>query len=370
MPAFTKVGLDALRRLCTLAARLGAASILVAAIDTIVVAERRPPLPAPEPSSHQARATPQASPGAGAVLWREPEDIGSRDLFYGPGGEGHQPRGAVFEFIKEDLDGSNPKFVVRDDTGTKWRIKLGPEARPETVASRLVWAVGYAADEDYFLPEVQVKGMPRDVHRGRKLIGPDGAMRDVRLKREVADQETLGDWQWRNGPFSGTRELNGLRVLMAVINNWDLKDVNNAILARTDQGGAGADEGIYEVKDLGATFGSTGLELTHAQSEGNLERYARSPFIQKVTPAYVDFAVPRRAAWIVLANPPEFFMRLRLRWIGRHIPRQDAKWMGQMLARLSRQQIRDTFRAAAYSDPDIDRFSAILRSRIDQLNEL
>jgi hypothetical protein len=220
------------------------------------------------------------------------------------------------------------------------------------------------------LPEVRVQGMPRDVHRGRKLIGPDGTMHDVRLKRELAGQKTLADWQWRNGPFSGTRELNGLRVLMAVINDWDLKDVNNAIRARTDRSGAVPDERVYEVKDLGSTFGSTGLERTPAQSDGNLERYARSRFIKKVTPAYVDFAVPRRAAWIVLANPREFLMRLRLRWIGRHIPRQDARWMGRLLARLSPQQIRDAFRAAGYSDPDIDRFSAILRSRIEQLNAL
>jgi hypothetical protein len=157
---------------------------------------------------------------------------------------------------------------------------------------------------------------------------------------------------------------------MAVINDWDLKDVNNAIRARTDRSGAVPDERVYEVKDLGGTFGSTGLERTPAQSDGNLERYARSRFIKKVTPAYVDFAVPRRAAWIVLANPREFLMRLRLRWIGRHIPRQDAKWMGGLLARLSPQQIRDAFRAAGYSDPDIDRFSTILRSRIEQLNEL
>ena len=73
---------------------------------------------------------------------------------------------------------------------------------------------------------------------------------------------------------------------------------------------------------------------------------------------------------ITLANPREFLMRLRLRWIGRHIPRQDAKWMGGLLARLSPQQIRDAFRAAGYSNPDIDRFSTILRSRIEQLNEL
>ena len=128
--------MERLRRLCTLAACLGAACILGA-----------------EPSGHEDQPS-LAARSAPAVLWREPEDIANRDLFYGPGGEGHQPRGAVFAFVKEDLAGSNPKFVVRDDTRTKWRVKLGPEARPETVASRLVWAVGYAADEDYFLPEV------------------------------------------------------------------------------------------------------------------------------------------------------------------------------------------------------------------------
>ena len=52
-------------------------------------------------------------------------------------------------FVDEDLKGSNPKFVVRDAAGVKWKIKLGTEARPETAATRLVWAVGYSADEDY-----------------------------------------------------------------------------------------------------------------------------------------------------------------------------------------------------------------------------
>src|SRR4029077_18425504 len=72
-----------------------------------------------------------------AVLWRNPTDIASRNLFYGPGGESHLPEGS-FTFVEEDLDGSNPKFVVRDQDGVKWKVKLGLEARPETVASRLV----------------------------------------------------------------------------------------------------------------------------------------------------------------------------------------------------------------------------------------
>ena len=92
-------------------------------------------------------------------LWRQPKDIRSENLFYGPGGKAHEPHGP-FTFVKEDLNGTNPKYDVRDQDGVKWKIKLGAEARPETVATRFVWAVGYHADEDYFLPEVRVMGLP------------------------------------------------------------------------------------------------------------------------------------------------------------------------------------------------------------------
>ncbi|MGA8271639.1 MAG: hypothetical protein WB919_08775, partial [Candidatus Sulfotelmatobacter sp.] len=37
------------------------------------------------------------------VLWREPTDIRSRNLYYGPGGEAHQPH-STFTFEKEDMD--------------------------------------------------------------------------------------------------------------------------------------------------------------------------------------------------------------------------------------------------------------------------
>jgi hypothetical protein len=337
---------------------------------TILLAETR----RSSPNGHNqdgeiGNAAPQAGPARGLqVLWREPKDIDGRDLFYGPGGEEHQPQG-TFTFVGEDLDGSNPKFNVRDDDGMKWKIKLGAEARPETVASRLVWAVGYSADEDYFLREVVVRGMPLHLHRGQHLVGANGMMRDVRMKREPEDRKKIGNWQWRNNPFNGTREMNGLRVLMAVINNWDLKDVNNGILGNKRGGSAVSDELVYEVSDLGSSFGSAGLERTD-QSKGNLQAYSRTQFIRKVTPDEVDFNVPRRPDWIVLVNAPEFFMRLGLRWIGHRIPRGDARWIGHLLAQLSSDQIRDAFKAAGYSAQEIDGFTAVLESRIAQLNEL
>jgi len=305
---------------------------------------------------------------APAVLWR-PSSAGERqDLFYGPGGAAHQPDSHdTFTFVQEDLSGSHPKFEVRDSHGVGWKVKLGTEARPETVATRLVWAAGYWADEDYFVDEMHVDGMPARLHRGQRLVDAGGIVRNVRLKRISDHRKDLGQWAWRRNPFSGTRELNGLRVLMAIINNWDVKDVNNAIYEMPRDGGAS--ERVFEVKDLGSSFGSSGLERTD-HANGDLSAYRRTPFITRVTAETVSFRTPRLPDWIVIANVPQFYKRLGLRWIGKDIPRSDARWMGQLLSRLSRDQVRDAFRAAGYAPDEVEGFAAVLESRIRQLTAL
>jgi hypothetical protein len=297
---------------------------------------------------------------AGAVLWQDPGNITSRDLYYGPGGEKDQPQGP-FTFEKEDLDGSNPKFVVRDRDGVKWKVKLGTEARPETVASRLVWAVGYFTDEDYFLADFKVQGMPAHLHRGQALVAADGSMHNVRLKRYLKGQEKLGSWSWR-GPIGDTRALNGLRVMMALIDNWDLKDENNSIYEYKGE------HPIYVVSDLGASFGTTGN--AGAAGKGNLQAYTHSQFITRVTPEYVNFKTPSRPALTHLADPPAYIRRVRLESIGKHVPLNDARWVGQMLARLSPGQIEAAFRAAGFGPDDVTAFAGVVETRIAALNKL
>ena len=81
-------------------------------------------------------------------------------------------------FIDEDHAGSNPKFHVRDQEGTKWTVKMGVEAKPETAATHLLWAVGYFTDEDYFVPELKVEGLPAHLQRGQNLGGINGTIRE------------------------------------------------------------------------------------------------------------------------------------------------------------------------------------------------
>lgn len=299
-------------------------------------------------------------PAGPAVLWNDPGDVSARDLFYGSGGKEHVPQGP-FTFVKEDLNGTNPKFVVRDAGGHKWKVKLGNEAQPETVAARIVWAVGYYANEDYFLESLQVQGLPAHLHRGEHLIGPDGTVSNVRLKRE--DEKKLGTWQWRHNPFTATREFNGLKVLMGVINNWDLKDENNAIF---DIGG----QQVYLISDLGASFGAAGRSWSREKSKGDLDAYRQSPFIRKIKAGVVDFAVPARPRFIFAVNPKEYTARIRLEWIGKDIPRADAKWLGDMLARLSPKQIQDAFRAAGYAPEEAAAFADVMQLRISALTAL
>ena len=85
-----------------------------------------------------ARPPVRTPASAGAVLWREPS--------------AHRPETTTpprppFRFVDEDMAGDSPKLLVADASGTRWQIKLGAEAQTETVAVRIVNAVGFFAEQ-------------------------------------------------------------------------------------------------------------------------------------------------------------------------------------------------------------------------------
>jgi hypothetical protein len=84
----------------------------------------------------------------------------------------------------------------------------------------------------------------------------------------------------------------------------------------------------------------------------------------------VDFATPSRPTLLEVSSPAVYMRRLHLEWIGRRIPRDDVKWMGQLLGRLSPDQIRDAFRAAGYSPEEVNDFASVMQGRIRELNSL
>ena len=155
--------------------------------------------------------------------------------------------------------------------------------------------------------------------------------------------------------------MNGLRVMMALVNNWDLKTVNNSIYDMEDQT-------IYAVTDVGATFGKTGN--TASRSKSNLKDYEGSKFIDKIAGDHVDFVLHSRPLFITAVDVPNYRERSSMEAITKHIPRADAKWIGQRLAQLSNEQIRDCFRAGGYTQEEVERYSEVVQNRIAELNAL
>ena len=285
-----------------------------------------------QPKFHAAKPKPKLG-SAPAVLWREPTDIKTRDLYWGPGGEKDAPKGNL-TFIQEKFNGVNPKFDVRDSDGIRWGVKFGKEAKPEVAATRLVWAVGYFTNEDYYVAQLPAKGLQR-LSRGNEYIS-HGAIQGARLKRHSKGEEEIADWSWDKNPFVGTRELSGLEIMMEIICNTDLKSANQHVY---DFHGI---EERYVAADIGSAFGKAGLTL--GRTKGVLKDYQALPLIKSVGPDYVDF------------------------WHFKHIPKADAKWIGGWLAQLSDAQISDAFRAGGFSDEEVQGFTQKVREKIDELN--
>jgi len=272
------------------------------------------------------------------VFWHEPTDIASRDLFLGPGGEAMKPDLSKVTFIADESRSYSKKYRVRDGAGNEWVVKIGPEAQSETAATRLVWAAGYFVDTTYLVPHVDIEGK--------------GSFDNARFEARPKGQKRLGQrWDWSKNPFVGTNELQGLKVLMALINNWDIQNHNNNILLVTDKA-TGEKEARYFDTDLGASFGKEGRFIGHTRNRPD-QYVADTKFITGVDHGLVRFDYKGKNKHLIS-----------------DITVAQAKWLGNILSQLSDQQISDAFRAANYSPEQIEALTRVVKARINELVSL
>ena len=282
-------------------------------------------------------------PAGTPVLWREPTDITSRNLLIGPGGEAMKPDVSKVTFIKEEKGGYSKKYRVKDAQGRVWVAKLGKEAQSETAAVRLVWAAGYVTEINYLIPSLTIEGK--------------GTFENVRLEARPENVKRFDEWMWTSNPFAGKRELQGLKVLMALMENWDLKDENNKIIVVQN---GGRNELHYIVSDLGTTFGKTGGQNGPVAffkkvkgSRNEPEDYVNDKFINGVEGNTVRLDYDGKNGEMM-----------------RDVTIDDARWIGGWLSRLSDAQIQDAFRAANYTPDQVRMLSDAVRKRIKELVNL
>jgi hypothetical protein len=271
-----------------------------------------------------------------AVMWKDPTDLESRNLLIGAGGEEMKPDISRVTFIEQKSGGYSTKYRVKDAQGNEWVAKIGKEAQTDTAANRLLWALGYETEIAYLIPHLKIEGK--------------GEFDNVRLEARPANVKRRGNWMWENNPFQNSPEFRGLKILMLMLNNWDMKDDNNEILTmRGDTTGEG--ELRYIISDLGATFGKTGGVIS--RSRNDVPDYVKAEFIKKVNGDQIDFHYS--------GKNQKLFKGLTV---------ADAQWLSNLLKRLSDDQIKDAFRAANYSAEDVDLLAGAFRERINALAKL
>ncbi len=286
-----------------------------------------------------APVTPRPA-GRKAVLWIDPGSIAARDLFWGNGSAERAPK-PPFVFVEEDTDGTQPKVVVRDAAGREWSAKFGEEVHSGIAASRIVWALGYVADEIYFVPGGTITGAT-GLTQAAKAIAPDGAFARASFRLRDARAERAAErWTFADNPFVRSRELSGLAILMTMLGNWDIQGTrNNRILEAGN-----ADH--YIVSDLGATFGKMGA-FPAPRSKWNLEDFQKEEFIEKVEDGLVDLDY-------------EGYGGINT------VPIAHARWFAGLAAQLTDTQLTEALRASGATPAEIDGFAARLRAKITEL---
>jgi hypothetical protein len=261
-----------------------------------------------------------------------------------------------FRFLSEEEEGRSPKVMVRDGRGAVWQVKFGNEVKAEVFATQLAAALGFYADVTHYVASGRILGA-RGLKSTAEHIDAGGRFQSACFEYRDPSLRFLKDasWTWKENPFAGTRELDGLKTLVMLLSNWDNKDASNSssntgILERR----AGSRrEWIYYVTDWGGSMGKWGRKFFHNKwdCEGFFEQSE-------------DFIKEAKADGEV-----EFGFRT-----GNHggafkdeITVRDLRWVLKRLNGVTDAQLHNALRQSGATAHEAEHFAAALRIRIRQI---
>jgi len=309
-----------------------------------------------------------------AQVWT-PGDIASRNLRLGPQDDsGFRPEAVVTcDYVEEKQTGT-PKFdcaISEDDT---IRVKYGEqngEIYSEVAASRLLWALGFAADRVYPV-KVVCKGCPADPIKNHKKV--DGtreftaAVVERKLPGDVIELHKDSGWSWVELSFvdqtSGGAPLaqrDALKLLAAMIQHTDSKPQQQRLVCHDKVRGLQPQaEGTCKhpfmmINDVGKTFGSSSMFNEDKKSAVNFEAWSTTPIWKDSEACVAELSKSFTGS---LEHPK--------------ISEDGRKFLSGLLAQLGDRQLRDLFEVARFTkrDPNtpIDEWVRVFRQKRDEIS--
>lgn len=231
----------------------------------------------------------------------------------------------------------------------------------EAFCTRLAWATGYFVETTYFVAEGRIEGAAA-LQRAKACIDEHCRFENARFEldeKDVVKHFDAHSWAWNDNPFVGTRELNGLKVLMMLVSNWDNKDVrdvsrgsNTAIFEyRTPKGGR---EARYLIIDWGAALGAWGDVLNRGRWNAAAFAGQNQQLITGTDGDVVKWGYAGQRTADAVEN----------------ITIADVRWLHQYLGAISDEQIAAALRASGGTDQEVADFTRAIRARINRLKQV
>jgi hypothetical protein len=233
---------------------------------------------------------------AAARVWQPPAvPVSSADLGENPGGPAalRATDTVSCRFVPELVNGTTPKFRCELEGGEIVKVKYGrrnPEVFAEVAATRLLAALGFAADRMYLVARVTCAGCPAFPFQALRchavtglrsgcLMGPLNSRDSAEFEPAVVERRLPGraieshegqGWAWfeldrvdSDQGGASRAEIDAMRLIAVLLAHWDNKSENQRLICppEADRPDGSCARPIGLIQDLGATFGPVKLDL-------------------------------------------------------------------------------------------------------------
>src|SRR5262249_9387966 len=194
-------------------------------------------------------------------------------------------------------------------------------------------------------------------HRTRLYVKRDGSFGRARfqIRDKKFDFVKNSAWSIAENSFRGTHELAGLKVLLMLLSNWDVKDERdlaegpNTAIFRVTEGGTTTQ--FYSFFDWGSTLGQWGGLMRRDRSDCSGFALDTPKFVKGVHAGIIEWG----------------FVGKRGEDVTSGITVEDVRWLLRYLHRITPEQIQAGLRASGATDRQTACWADSIQARIRQL---
>jgi hypothetical protein len=277
-------------------------------------------------------------------------NIRSLDLKAGPESAGAFTPGQTVtcDFVaRPHGSGSTPKFDCTQPGGRELKVRYGAkngEVYAQVAATRLLWALGFAANRMYPV-KVVCRGCTADPFKDHKAAAGatpvtfDPATIDVKAAGKTVETKPEEGWSWKELTLideqaggASPRERDALTLLAVLIQHSSNKAINQRILCLDEPA---CTHTVMMIADVGKTFGRANALNNDDTGAVNFKEWSQIP-VWKGDKGCVG-NLP--GSWSGTVSNP-------------HIGEPGRAFLANLLDQLSDTQLRDLFEVARFNQRD------------------